>query len=181
MVMRSRNVNENPCNMCMPMGGILALKGIEKAMVIVHGSQGCSTYMRRHIAEHYNEPIDVGSSSLNEKGTVYGGEGQLKQAIDNICAVYHPEVVGIVTTCLAETIGEDVKRIAEEYMQSHSQAGVALVAASTPGYGDSFGEGYHRTLRAVVETLATDETRHEGVNILSALLSPADIRWIKGL
>ena len=181
MVMRSRNVNENPCNMCMPMGGILALKGIEKAMVIVHGSQGCSTYMRRHIAEHYNEPIDVGSSSLNEKGTVYGGEGQLKQAIDNICAVYHPEVVGIVTTCLAETIGEDVKRTAEEYLQSHPQADVALVAASTPGYGDSFGEGYHRTLRAVVETLATDEVKHDGINIVSALLSPADIRWIKNL
>lgn len=68
------NVNENPCNMCMPMGGILAFKGLEQSMVIIHGSQGCATYMRRHMAEHFNEPVDVASSSLNEKGTIYGGE-----------------------------------------------------------------------------------------------------------
>jgi len=45
-----RNVNENPCHMCMPMGGILPFKGIEKSMVIIHGSQGCSTYMCRQQA-----------------------------------------------------------------------------------------------------------------------------------
>ena len=53
-------------------------------MVIIHGSQGCSTYMRRHIAEHFNEPIDVASSSMNEKETVSGGESNLKKGLDNI-------------------------------------------------------------------------------------------------
>lgn len=181
MAMRSRDVNENPCNMCMPMGGILAFKGVEQAMVIVHGSQGCSTYMRRHIAEHFNEPVDVGSSSLNEKGTVYGGEGQLKQALDNIRAVYRPQLIGVVTTCLAETIGEDVKRIAGEYLQQHGGSELAVVAAATPGYGDSYGEGYHLAVKALVETLATDDTKHDGINIISTMLSPADIRWIKEL
>ncbi|MBP2646098.1 MAG: nifK 9, partial [Firmicutes bacterium] len=36
-----RDVNENPCHMCMPMGGILPVKGIEGGMVVIHGSQGC--------------------------------------------------------------------------------------------------------------------------------------------
>ena len=74
----NRDLSQNPCHMCMPMGGILALKGIEGAMPLLHGSQGCSTYMRRHIAEHFNEPVDVASSALNEKGTVYGGKANLK-------------------------------------------------------------------------------------------------------
>ncbi len=102
---QSRSIAENPCNMCMPMGGIIALKGIEGAMVILHGSQGCITYMRRHIAEHFDEPVDVGSSSLNEKGTIYGGSAQLKTAIDNIRKAYDPAVIGVLTTCLAETTG----------------------------------------------------------------------------
>ena len=75
---------ENPCKMCMPMGGILAFKGVANAMTILHGSQGCATYMRRHIAEHFNEPVDVASSSLNEKGTVFGGKANLKAGIDNM-------------------------------------------------------------------------------------------------
>ena len=169
---------ENPCHMCMPMGGILAFKGIEKSMVIVHGSQGCSTYMRRHIAEHFNEPVDVGSSSLNEKGTVYGGAANLRTALDNINRVYQPQLVGVVTTCLAETIGEDVARIVKEYRQDNG-IDMPIVAANTPGYGGSHTEGYWLTVRRIVETLATATERHNKVNVIIPSLSPADIRELK--
>lgn len=171
---------ENPCHMCMPMGGILALKGIERAMVIVHGSQGCSTYMRRHIAEHFNEPVDVGSSSLNEKGTVYGGEANLRKAIDNISRVYQPGVIGVVTTCLAETIGEDIARMVQDYRQEH-QLATPIITANTPGYGGSHSEGYWLTVRKLVETMATAAERHNKVNVIVPNISPADIRELKRL
>lgn len=177
----SRNVNENPCNMCMPMGAILALKGIEQSMVIIHGSQGCSTYMRRHIAEHYNEPIDVGSSSLNEKGTIYGGEKNLKQALDNICRVYHPRLVGVITTCLAETIGEDIHRITEDYLTERKRNDLFIVTASTPGYGGSHTEGYRFVLRQLVEQLVEPAAPHEKINLIVGDLSTADIRELQRL
>lgn len=171
---------ENPCHMCMPMGGILALKGIENAMVIVHGSQGCSTYMRRHIAEHFNEPVDVGSSSLNEKGTVYGGESNLRQALDNIIRVYQPGVIGVVTTCLAETIGEDISRMVKKYREE-KQLPMPIVTANTPGYGGSHTEGYWLTVRQLVETLAVKAEPHNKVNVFVPNISPADIRELKRL
>ena len=174
-----RNVNENPCNMCMPMGGILALKGIEQSMVIVHGSQGCSTYMRRHIAEHFNEPVDVGSSSLNEKGTIYGGEQNLRLALDNIIKVYHPKMIGIVTTCLAETIGEDIERITSQYLLDRGLDGFPVVTASTPGYGGSHFEGYFFTLKRVIMQLAQPTEKNSKVNIIIPNMSPADIRELK--
>lgn len=174
-----RNVNENPCNMCMPMGGILALKGIEHSMVIVHGSQGCSTYMRRHIAEHFNEPVDVGSSSLNEKGTIYGGEKNLRQAFDNIIKVYHPELIGIVTTCLAETIGEDIERITGQYLIDREMDGFPIVTASTPGYGGSHFEGYFFTLKRIIMQLAQPAPQNNKINIIIPNISPADIRELK--
>jgi nitrogenase molybdenum-iron protein NifN len=173
-----KNVNENPCNMCMPMGGILAFKGIEQTMVVLHGSQGCSTYMRRHISQHFNEPIDVGSSSLNEKGTIYGGEENLKQAFDNILRVYHPQMIGVLTTCLAETIGEDVERIAARYLRQN-KLNYPIVTAPTPGYGGSHAEGYFFTVRRIVEGLAKRTEKNYKINIFVANISPADIREIK--
>lgn len=180
-----RNVNENPCNMCMPMGGILPFKGVEQSMVIVHGSQGCSTYMRRHIAEHFNEPIDVGSSSLNEKGTIYGGENNLKQGLNNIIKVYNPKLIGVLTTCLAETIGEDIDRITTDYLQERGLGDFPIVTVPTPGYGDSHSEGYWLTVRRIVAGLTQDTARHSRIdrhskiNIIVPNISPADIREIK--
>jgi len=176
-----RDVNENPCNMCMPMGGILALKGIEQSMVIVHGSQGCSTYMRRHIAEHFNEPVDVGSSSLNEKGTIYGGEKNLRLALDNIIKVYHPKMIGIVTTCLAETIGEDIERITGQYLIDREMGDFSIVTASTPGYGGSHFEGYFFTLKRVIMQLTRATKKNNKINIIIPNMSPADIRELKGI
>ncbi len=55
--------------------------------------------------EHYNEPVDIASSALNEKQTIHGGEANLKKALDNVSRVYAPKVIGVLTTCLAETMG----------------------------------------------------------------------------
>lgn len=174
-----RNVNENPCHMCMPLGGIIALKGIENSMVILHGSQGCSTYMRRHISAHFNEPIDVGSSSLNEKGTIYGGEKNLVKALDNIIRVYHPDLIGVLTTCLAETIGEDIDRMTVKYLNEKDQQDFPIVTVPTPGYGNSHGEGYFYTVRRIIIRLAEPTVKHGKVNIIAAHMSPADLREIK--
>lgn len=176
-----RDVNVNPCHMCMPMGGVLALKGIEGAMVLLHGSQGCSTYMRRHISTHFNEPMDIASSSLTEKGTVYGGEENLKQGLKNLLHLYNPEIVGILTTCLAETIGEDTERFVKEFAAHHTEKEVKFVTIPTPAYGGSQYRGYYRTLRGIVDKISGEEKgRVNGtINVIAANQNPADIRRLK--
>lgn len=144
------NMQVNPCKMCMPMGGSQALKGIKKSMTIIHGSQGCSTYIRRHISAHYNEPIDIASSSLSEEGTVYGGAKNLKAGISNLVEMYQPEVVGVLTSCLAETIGDDISRIVKEIRETGEFEGVDIIPIATPGYGGSQSEGYYAAMRSIV-------------------------------
>ncbi|AST56454.1 nitrogenase [Thermoanaerobacterium thermosaccharolyticum] len=175
-----KNVNENPCNMCKPLGGIIAFRGIEKSMVLLHGSQGCATYMRRHIAEHYHEPIDVASSSLNEKGTVYGGEKNLIKALDNVIKVYNPNCIGILTTCLAETIGEDIDRIKSEYKASRNIS-IPIITVPTPGYAGTHSEGFVKTSYRIVEELSTNKERHDRINVIVPNISTADLREIKRL
>lgn len=174
-----RSVTENPCNMCMPMGGILPFKGVEGGMVLLHGSQGCATYMRRHMAEHFNEPVDVASSSLNEKGTVYGGEASLKQGLDNLIKLYNPGIIGVLTTCLAETIGEDTARITAEYLEERDMAEFPIVPVNTPGYGETHAEGYWRAARAVIARITRETPGHSSINVIIPHISPADIREIK--
>jgi len=184
--MKSRNfvnMNINPCKMCMPMGGVMALKGIENSMVILHGSQGCSTYIRRHMATHFNEPIDIASSSLTEQGTVFGGAENLKKGIKNVVKLYNPEIIGVLTTCLAETIGEDIQRIVgefyEEVEKDEEYKNLKIIPVALPGYGGTQAEGYYKTLRKIVETYSEDSIPNGKINIICANLNPGDVRNIK--
>jgi len=175
------NLNVNPCKMCMPMGAVSALSGIKSCMTILHGSQGCATYIRRHMATHYNEPIDIASSSLTEEGTVFGGEANLLKGLKNLIDLYNPEVIGVCTTCLAETIGEDVGAIVKKFYDQNKDTNVEIINVASPGYGGTQNEGWFAALRAVVEQVNPDKTPNGKINIVTPQISPADTRWLKNL
>ncbi|MBE6906625.1 MAG: nitrogenase cofactor biosynthesis protein NifB [Ruminococcaceae bacterium] len=175
------NLNVNPCKMCMPMGAVSAFYGLKGCMTILHGSQGCATYIRRHMATHYNEPVDVASSSLTEEGTVFGGETNLIRGIENLISLYSPEIIGVATTCLAETIGENVGAIIRKFYDAHPDAKVKIINASSAGYAGTQYEGFFRVLRAVVEQTPMDTNPNQSVNIIAPMLSPADFRQLKKL
>jgi len=175
------NLNVNPCKMCMPMGAASALGGLKSCMTILHGSQGCATYIRRHMATHYNEPVDIASSSLTEHGTVFGGEENLIKGLENLITLYNPEIIGVATTCLAETIGEDVEAMIQRFYSTHEDIRVKIVSIASAGYGGTQYEGFFKALRAVVEQVEMDITPNDFINIVTPMLSPADYRLLKGL
>ena len=170
------NLNTNPCKMCMPMGSVSAFYGISKSMSILHGSQGCSTYIRRHMATHYNEPVDIASSSLTEEGTVFGGTKNLLKGLENLIKLYNPEVIAVSTTCLAETIGEDVPAIIKQFKDEHPEVTATIIPVSSPGYGGSQYEGFFRALHAIVRHVPMDAAPNNVVNIITGHLSAADSR-----
>ncbi|MDD2463033.1 MAG: nitrogenase component 1 [Desulfobulbus sp.] len=170
----------NACKLCKPLGACLAFKGIEGAVPYLHGSQGCATYMRRYIISHYNEPIDIASSSLSEKHAVYGGGPNLKLGLTNVAEKYHPEIIGIATTCLTETIGDDVEMYLRQYAQD-TKGSVGLptfVHVSTPSYSGTHMEGFHAAIREVVAQMSEGGPRMEAVNILPGFVSSSDYRLL---
>lgn len=174
------NMNINPCKMCMPMGSATAFYGLKRCMTILHGSQGCATYIRRHMATHYNEPVDIASSSLTEQGTVYGGSANLKKGLKNLISLYHPDVIGVMTTCLAETIGEDVPGIIEAFYEENPEyRGIHIISCPSPGYGGSQYEGYFEALYAIISSVEMEEEKNDRINVVTAPLSPADTRYLK--
>src|ERR1035437_389412 len=162
------NLTTNPCKMCMPMGAVTAFYGIKGCMTILHGSQGCSTYIRRHMATHYNEPVDIASSSLTEHGTVYGGEENLVKGLDNLIRVYDPKVIGIATTCLAETIGEDVPRIVDKYLTGRKGKPGLIITAASAGYSGTQYEGYFHALFSIVSAATANSAANPAANPATA-------------
>lgn len=174
----------NACKLCTPLGASLAFRGIEGTVPFLHGSQGCATYMRRYIISHFNEPIDIASSALGEKHAIYGGSANLKVGLRNVTSKYNPSVIGVATTCLTETIGDDVRMIVAEYEKEFHTGDndPKIIHVSTPSYNGSHMEGFHAAARAVIEQLGGTENKEEtsaSVNVLPGLVSAADLRYLK--
>ena len=171
----------NACKLCTPLGATLAFKGVEGAIPFLHGSQGCATYMRRYIISHFREPMDIASSSLGEKNAIYGGGPNLKKGLLNAMQKYGAGVIGVATTCLTETIGDDVGRLLAEFREEFKDLPLAeLVHVSTPSYSGTHMDGFHGAVRAIVEQLCTEKAAANGrVNLLPGMVSPADIRHLR--
>jgi nitrogenase molybdenum-iron protein NifN len=154
---------------------------VEGAVPFLHGSQGCATYIRRYMISHFKEPLDIASSSFGETTAIFGGLENLRQGLQNVIRQYAPRLIGIASTCLAETIGDDVAFHLRQIAAQAEQPLPALVHVSTPSYAGTHVEGFHATVRALVETLAEPGPDHQAINVFPGMISPADIRYLKGL
>lgn len=98
---------------------------------ITHGPIGCGFYSwltRRNQTrptgpEDHNFMTYCFSTDMQDEQIIFGGEKKLRQAvqeaydlfkhkaINNIFTIYEPEVIAVHTTCLSETIGDDIPQI----------------------------------------------------------------------
>ena len=175
----------NPCKACAPLGAALVMRGIAGALPFLHGSQGCATYMRRYLISHFREPMDIATSGFSEASTIFGGGANLRQGLENVTSQYHPALIGIATTCLTETIGEDMHGLLHEYRAKRTGAeSPLLVHVSTPSYSGTHIDGFHAAVRAVVEQMAepgTTPSAYSGkfINLFPGLVSAEDLRFLK--
>ncbi len=170
----------NPAKTCQPIGAMYASLGIHRCLPHSHGSQGCCSYHRSHLTRHFREPVLASSSSFTEGASVFGGVANLKAAIKNVFTLYNPDVMAIHTTCLSETIGDDIPTIIKS---AEIPDGKVVIHANTPSYQGSHVTGFSNMTKAMVSYLATSNTeaKKEQVNILPGFVNPGDMREIKHL
>ena len=168
----------NACKLCTPLGACLAFRGIEGSVPFLHGSQGCSTYIRRYLISHFREPMDIASSNFHEESAIFGGASIFKAGVRNVVSQYEPSFVGVATTCLAETIGEDMPGMMRE-LRAESPELPPMVQVSTASYRGTHIDGFHAAVRSTIEQLALDGAKTDRVNLLPGMLSAADLRYLK--
>lgn len=170
----------NACKLCTPLGACLVFRGIEGTIPFLHGSQGCSTYIRRYLISHFREPIDIAASNFSEESAVFGGASNFKAGVANVVRQYQPKMVAVATTCLSETIGEDMDRLFHDYLKEAWYEGHPhLIKVSTPSYSGTHIDGFHAAVRAAVAALATPGERTSRVNLFPGMVSAADLRHLK--
>jgi len=170
----------NPAKTCQPIGAMYAALGIHNCLPHSHGSQGCCSYHRSHLTRHFREPVMASSSSFTEGASVFGGVANLKTAIKNVFEIYNPDIMAVHTTCLSETIGDDLPTIIKS---SEVPEGKLVIHANTPSYQGSHVTGFSNMTRAMVSYLSecTEQTKKEQVNIIPGFINPGDMREIKRL
>ncbi|MBD3317935.1 MAG: nitrogenase molybdenum-iron protein subunit beta [Chitinivibrionales bacterium] len=173
----------NPAKTCQPIGAMYAALGIHGCIPHSHGSQGCCAYHRSTLTRHYKEPIIAGTSSFTEGSSVFGGQANLLQAINNLFSIYDPKVIAVHTTCLSETIGDDIVQITQKARDDGKVPdGKYVIHANTPSYVGSHVTGYAGMVKAMVKYFAQPaEVKTDSINVICGWVEPSDMREVKRL
>ena len=171
----------NPAKTCQPIGAMYAGLGIHGCLPHSHGSQGCCAYHRSTLTRHYREPIMAATSSFTEGASVFGGQANLLQALLTIFTTYNPDIVAVHTTCLSETIGDDVNQIVKKaYKDGTIPEGKYVVHAATPSYVGSHVTGFSNMVKSIAVQMAEKTGKSNGrVNIVPGFVEPSDMAEIK--
>jgi len=123
----------------------------------------------------------AGTSSFTEGASVFGGMANLNQAIDNIFHLYEPDVIAVHTTCLSETIGDDIPQIVSSAKESGKvPEGKFVIHANTPSYVGSHVTGFATMTKAMVDYFAESTgEKADQVNIVPGYVEPADMAELK--
>ncbi|RMG93794.1 MAG: nitrogenase molybdenum-iron protein subunit beta [Candidatus Dadabacteria bacterium] len=173
----------NPAKTCQPVGAMYAALGVHRCLPHSHGSQGCCAYHRSMLTRHTKEPVMAATSSFTEGASVFGGMANLTQAIENIFALYDPDVVAVHTTCLSEVIGDDIPQIVKNAQDAGKiPRGRIVIHANTPSFVGSHVTGFAGMTKSLVDYFAEPDTPPTGrVNVIPGFVEPADMAEIKRL
>ncbi len=172
----------NPQKNSPALGATLAYLGIDGMLALLHGAQGCSTFIRLQLSRHFKESIALNSTAMSEDAAIFGGWENLKAGMKRVIEKFHPALVGVMTSGLTETMGDDVHGAIAHFRKENPElAATPIVWAATPDYCGSLQEGYAAAVEAIVGTLAEGgETIPDQVNLLpGAHLTPADVEEVK--
>jgi nitrogenase molybdenum-iron protein beta chain len=173
----------NPAKTCQPVGAMYAALGINKCLPHSHGSQGCCSYHRSALTRHYKDPIMATTSSFTEGASVFGGQANLLESINNIFSIYNPDVIAVHTTCLSEVIGDDIGQIINKAKaEGKIPQGKRVISAHTPSFKGSHVTGFANMTESMVKYFSEFHgKRLNQVNILPGFVEPSDMAEIKRL
>ncbi len=173
----------NPLKMSQPLGACYAFLGMGGTMPMMHGSQGCTSFGLVLLVRHFREAIPLQTTAMNEVSTILGGMENIEKALLNIKKRANPALIGIASTGLTETKGDDVHGYLKLIFDRHGEtlAGTQVVYVSTPDYVGAFQDGWAKAVEELVATLAVPARPVPGrVAVLPGChLTPGDLELLK--
>lgn len=143
---------ERPRYLC-PLGGaVAAVTALPGAIPILHAAAGCAgnilwTQSGGSALQvgGYCGGLSIPSSNVQEKEVVFGGHERLREQISNTLEVMAGELYFVLTGCVTEVIGDDVRAVVSEFQD----AGVNVIFAETGGFKGNSYYGYDLVLQSL--------------------------------
>jgi len=168
----------NPLKLSQPMGATLAFLGVKNCMPLMHGAQGCASFTKVLFTRHFNDPIAIQTTAVNDiTAVIDGGDYSISEAIENITKKVSPDLVGLFTTGLTETKGDDIKGASIRLREKQP-----IVYVHTPDFEGGLESGWALSVQSMIAQLiepSSDVRKDKVVLIPNVNLSPIEVEKIK--
>ncbi len=175
----------NPLKQSQPLGATLAFLGLKGMIPVMHGGQGCTAFAKVVLVRHFREAVPLSTTAMTEVSTILGGEENVEQAIVTLAQKSKPEIIGLLTTGLTETRGDDMEGFLKEIRQRHPELdNLPIVLVSTPDFKGSLQDGFAAAVESIVKEIPQKADKQKvgptQVTILpSSAFTPGDVQEIK--
>ena len=126
----------------------MALQGVDGALPLIHGAQGCSFLQKVLLTKHFREPIALQSTKLFTEEVVMGSEEKFLSAAKEIISKQNPSLLAVLTSGLSEIKGDDLERVIHSVSPAHN-----LILVNTPDYSGGLEDGYRMAVEAIIKGL----------------------------
>ncbi len=187
IIKRNKALAVNPLKVSQPVGASLAFLGINRAVPMLHGSQGCTAFGKVFFVRHFREPIPLQTTAMDQVSTVMNADDNVIQGLATIAEKNKPALIGLPTTGLSETQGTDIHGLVKIFRGKHPEFdAVPVIAVNTPDFTGCMESGYALAVKAMIDVLVPQSAcvgkRRKQVNVLAgSLLTPGDLEHLKDL
>ncbi|MBY3259939.1 nitrogenase iron-molybdenum cofactor biosynthesis protein NifN [Rhizobium laguerreae] len=185
VVSQTKSAAVNPLKSSQPLGAAFAFLGLDGAIPLLHGSQGCTSFALALLVRHFKEAIPLQTTAMNEAAIIVGGADRLEEAILSLKARTRPRLIGICTTASVEARDEDVAGDVEniKLRRAIELVGTEVVVANTPDFDGALEEGWSKAVTAVIEAIALPDNHYRNPRKIAILpgwnLTAADIEHLR--
>jgi nitrogenase molybdenum-iron protein NifN len=168
----------NPIKLSQPMGALLCFLGIKNCMPLMHGAQGCASFSKVFFTRHFSDPIAIQTTAVNDiTAVIDGGDYSISEAVKNITKKVKPDLVGLFTTGMTETKGDDIK--GATYLLKDKQK---MVYVHTPDFEGGLESGFSKSIEAIINQMVKETTNidtNKVTLIPNVNLTPLEMEYIK--
>ncbi|HOQ37908.1 MAG TPA: nitrogenase component 1 [Acetivibrio sp.] len=172
---------DRPRYVCALGGAIGTLKNLHRTIPILHAAAGCGgnisnalNYASGYLGSGYCAGQALSSSNVYEQEIVFGGEERLYEQVENTIKIMDGDLYFIVSGCMVEMIGDDIKSVAKRFQDRD----ITLLAADTGGFHGNFFKGYDIVLSTLFrEFTVKTEVKNEKLINLWGIVPVQDVFW----
>jgi nitrogenase molybdenum-cofactor synthesis protein NifE len=148
-------VSQRACVFC---GSRVVLYPIADALHLVHGPVGCASYtwdIRGSLSSGPELHRYSFSTDLGETDVIFGGEGKLTRALDELIPRHRPRAAFVYATCMVGLIGDDMEAVCKKAEQRH---GIPVIPVMSEGFRGNKRAGYAAACAAMFRLVGTGDT-----------------------